>query len=415
MNAAIIAIGGELVNGHTLDTNSQWIATHLENLGFNVQLHINIADREEDIVNAVRYAMRHCRVLVLSGGLGPTQDDVTKLALCRVWGCTMEPREAYRLHLEQLYIKRNKPVPENLGIQYTFPAIARLISNELGTAPGLYIGQDDHHLIALPGVPFEMKHIWVREVEPLLQEHFPAQKLLRHHFEVALVGEVYIEERLTALRMQYPDLYFSYLPFYGSVDFSITATRPGFDAVVFNGVVRDIRRLLEPYIYSESSESIAAAVIRLLQKHTLSIGCAESCSGGFIGHQLTNVPGASEVYLGSLNTYSISAKINILGVPADLISVHTATSREVAEVMAQRAHIVFGSDIGISTTGYIETSEEQPVAFVHTAITNGRELEHHLITLPYDRDANKQYLANRLLFYTYAFIRKYAIAGGAGF
>lgn len=415
MNAAIIAIGGELLNGHVLDTNSQWMATRLEALGIRVVLHMNIADGKEDIIAAVQYAMKRCTLLVLTGGLGPTLDDVTKLAVSSIFGCAMEPRESYRLYLEQLYARRNKTFPAHLTIQYTFPSAAQLIPNELGTAPGLYLAQEEHRLIALPGVPFEMKHIWNREVVPLLQSLYPSAPVRNCHFYVGLVGEVYIEERLAALRAQYPEIYYSYLPSYSMVDFSITAPVSGFDEGIFNSLTARIRELLFPYVYSESTADIAAVVIRQLQHSGLTIGCAESCSGGYIGHRLTNVPGASTVYLGSLNTYSISAKIGVLGVPESLIVAHTAISREVAEVMAANACRVLGADIGISTTGYIEKSNTQPDAFVHTAITNGIVSEHHIIRLPYDREANKQYLANQLLFHTAAFIRKQAGTGETDF
>lgn len=404
MKAAIIAIGGELTNGHTLDTNSQWIAQQLSEWGFDVEFHCNIPDTAPAITRILHYVKEHYSIALMTGGLGPTKDDITKLVLCDFFQDTMIPNETYKHILEAYYTGKNRVLPVEFEHQYSFPSKATLLCNKMGTAPGLYFKEDGFHLFAMPGVPFEMKYIVGNEISPVLSSIFQKPLHLKHSFQVGYIGEVSIEEKVAYLLDQYPDLYFSYLPQFSSVTFSVTTLNDRFDVPTFKLIVDTIRNLLTPYIYSEIQESVAQAVIRNLKKHQLSIGCAESCSGGIIGHLLTNVEGSSDAYMGSLNTYSNSAKINILGVDQELIERYTAISEQVAVSMAQNAQRMFQSHLGISTTGYIEKNDSIEKAFVHTAITNGSETEHHKIILPYDRDTNKMYLANQLLYRVWQFI-----------
>lgn len=394
MNAGIISVGNELLMGFTLDSNSTWIARKLLDLGIKVDLKLTIADNEGEILEAFKTLSSRCDVILCTGGLGPTSDDVTKSAYCDFIQAGLELNEDYLEELKKKFEDRQLVMSDSNREQAMVPDKGETIPNSLGSALGLKYVDEENHIYVMPGVPSEMKRMMDETVLPEL-EQLPRDEL--HVTTIRLTG---IME--SALYDQVKDLL--------NDNIVKVAFLPGFLGVDVRLMSRDKDSLLElsgqffdrlgNYVYAEDWETLEDAVGRLLIERGLTLATAESCTGGLLGNRITNVAGSSEYYLGGIVSYSDSAKMNLLGVSQETLKEFGAVSEETAQEMAAGARRVLQSDVGVSITGIAGPTggtEDKPVGLVYIAVDVAGDVAVRKFVFSEDRRYNKELSAQAAL------------------
>ena len=394
MNAGIISVGNELLMGFTLDSNSTWIARKLLDLGIKVDLKLTIADNEGEILEAFKTLSSRCDVILCTGGLGPTSDDVTKSAYCDFIQAGLALNEDYLEELKKEFEDRQLVMSDSNREQAMVPDKGETIPNSLGSALGLKYVDEENHIYVMPGVPSEMKRMMDETVLPEL-EQLPRDEL--HVTTIRLTG---IME--SALYDQVKDLL--------NDNIVKVAFLPGFLGVDVRLMSRDKDSLLElsgqffdrlgNYVYAEDWETLEDAVGRLLIERGLTLATAESCTGGLLGNRITNVAGSSEYYLGGIVSYSDSAKMNLLGVSNETLKEFGAVSEETAQEMAAGARRVLQSDVGVSITGIAGPTggtEDKPVGLVYIAVDVAGDVAVRKFVFSEDRRYNKELSAQAAL------------------
>jgi len=394
VNAGIISVGNELLMGFTLDSNSTWIARKLLDLGIKVDLKLTIADNEGEILEAFKTLSSRCDVILCTGGLGPTSDDVTKSAYCDFIQAGLELNEDYLEELKKKFEDRQLVMSDSNREQAMVPDKGETIPNSLGSALGLKYVNEENHIYVMPGVPSEMKRMMEETVLPEL-EQLPRDEL--HVTTIRLTG---IME--SALYDQVKDLL--------NDNIVKVAFLPGFLGVDVRLMSRDKDSLLElsgqffdrlgNYVYAEDWETLEDAVGRLLIERGLTLATAESCTGGLLGNRITNVAGSSEYYLGGIVSYSDAAKMNLLGVSQETLKEFGAVSEETAQEMAAGARRVLQSDVGVSITGIAGPTggtEDKPVGLVYIAVDVAGDVAVRKFVFSEDRRYNKELSAQAAL------------------
>ena len=394
MNAGIISVGNELLMGFTLDSNSTWIARKLLDLGIKVDLKLTIADNEGEILEAFKTLSSRCDVILCTGGLGPTSDDVTKSAYCDFIQAGLELNEDYLEELKKKFEDRQLVMSDSNREQAMVPDKGETIPNSLGSALGLKFVDEESRIYVMPGVPSEMKRMMEETVLPEL-EQLPRDEL--HVTTIRLTG---IME--SALYDQVKDLL--------NDNIVKVAFLPGFLGVDVRLMSRDKDSLLElsgqffdrlgNYVYAEDWETLEDAVGRLLIERGLTLATADSCTGGLLGNRITNVAGSSEYYLGGIVSYSDSAKMNLLGVSQETLKKFGAVSEETAQEMAAGARRVLQSDVGVSITGIAGPTggtEDKPVGLVYIAVDVAGDVAVRKFVFSEDRRYNKELSAQAAL------------------
>ena len=394
MNAGIISVGNELLMGFTLDSNSTWIARKLLDLGIKVDLKLTIADNEGEILEAFKTLSSRCDVILCTGGLGPTSDDVTKSAYCDFIQAGLELNEDYFEELKKKFEDRQLVMSDSNREQAMVPDKGETIPNSLGSALGLKFVDEESRIYVMPGVPSEMKRMMEETVLPEL-EQLPRDEL--HVTTIRLTG---IME--SALYDQVKDLL--------NDNIVKVAFLPGFLGVDVRLMSRDKDSLLElsgqffdrlgNYVYAEDWETLEDAVGRLLIERGLTLATAESCTGGLLGNRITNVAGSSEYYLGGIVSYSDAAKMNLLGVSQETLKEFGAVSEETAQEMALGARRVLQSDVGVSITGIAGPTggtEDKPVGLVYIAVDVAGDVAVRKFVFSEDRRYNKELSAQAAL------------------
>jgi nicotinamide-nucleotide amidase len=392
--AAILSSGDELTTGRTLDTNANFIADHLVASGLDVVAIIVVGDYPDRIAWAWREAMRLADVVISTGGLGPTADDLTAETVAQVTGrrLILDPIVADRIR--RRFEAMGRVMPENNLKQAQFPEGAVIIANALGTAPGfrldLLTEQGPRHLIVLPGVPREMKPMIEEQVLPWLQEARGGQEIyVSHVFQTFGISESALDELVAgcvtadegriAFRAAFPQI-------------SVRLTVHGAPAVAprrLEELAARLRQRIGSYAYGEGDTAMEAVVGSMLKERGLTIALAESCTGGLIGHRITNVPGSSTYLKGGIVAYADAVKQQSLVVRAETLAVHGAVSEETAVEMATGARRVLGSDIGLAVTGVAGPeggTPEKPVGTVCFALVSATAVHHRRYQLWGTRD-----------------------------
>lgn len=378
--AAIVSVGNELLFGETVDTNSAWLGRELTAFGIPVVKAFTVGDVGEGIEAAVSEAARIADLVLVTGGLGPTPDDLTKAAVARTFGVDLIPNAALLRTLEERYRSRGlEEVPEGARGQADLPDGAVPLSNPEGTAPGILLRTSDALIVLLPGVPRELKAIVTGALRPYLTEIRPEDIEPTWHLMVHTTGiaESQLSPRLEAYltRLEKDVLRavdVAYLPDLLGVDLRLSARGPSLDAAMarIEPVLGAIEEVVAPYRFESPSGDLAEAVAMELKSAGLTIAVAESCSGGLIAKRITDVVGASEVFPGGIVAYSNQAKVELVGVHAEAIATDGAVSETVACQLAEGVTDRFGTDVGIGITGIAGPgggSVEKPVGTVWIA------------------------------------------------
>jgi nicotinamide-nucleotide amidase len=402
--AEIITIGDELLQGQVVNTNAAVIARELGNIGVETAWMTTIGDQAEDIYFALSKAFVRAKVVIVTGGLGPTPDDLTKPVLTKFFDTYLELRDDLLKTIQKRYAKRGTQVPETLENQAMFPVGAEALSNPLGTAPGIYFVKDDRHFFAVPGVPVEMENILQEFILPklsgILGDIPYHQKLLR----LCGTGESYVLSKVANLDAIHELVKLAFLPQVFGVDLRLTAR--SMDSIEAEAELAQaegwIREAVGDYIFSTDGDSIEAVIGQILVNRSQTIATAESCTGGLVSHLFTNIPGSSNFFERGVVTYSNQAKIELLGVSEASLNQFGAVSEQVAKEMAAGIRQHSKTDWGVSTTGIAGPtggSEEKPVGMVWIGIARpSGDTEAYRYRFTDARVINKQRFANALMY-----------------
>ncbi len=376
MNAEIITIGDELLIGQTIDTNSAWIGAELSSIGFMVVQITSISDNKDAIIRTLAEKTGKTDVVLITGGLGPTSDDITKQTLCQFFETRLAFNEEVFRGIEQMMKRRNWPMNLSNRKQAEVPESCRVLTNDVGTAPGMWFEKEETIFISMPGVPHEMKHIMKEHVIPELQRRFRSQTIIHRNIMTYGTSESRLAEKLTGFEKELPEfIKLAYLPSFGVIKLRLTATGDSGRQLsdVIEDQVKKLYVIIPEYIYGENEESLEMATGRLLAERGASLSVAESCTGGEISHLITTVPGSSVYFMGSVIAYANSVKTQLLGVPQDILASHGAVSKETVELMAEGVRKLFNTDFAVATTGIAGPdggTSEKPVGLVWIAVAD---------------------------------------------
>jgi len=356
MIAEVITIGDEILIGQIVDTNSAFIGKELNKVGVDVHQISSIRDEKKHILSALAEAQSRADIVIVTGGLGPTKDDITKHTFCEYFEDHLEMNQEVLEHVTQLFDKYiTSPISEVNKMQALVPSKADVLHNEFGTAPGMWIEKEGTVFISMPGVPFEMKGILMNHAIPKIQERFDRPYILHKTILTYGMGESRLAEKIEDWEDNLPNyIKLAYLPNLGSVRLRLSA-RGQDKGVLELGIekaIKELQALIGDIIVGfDEDESIEKVIADLLTKNKKTLSIAESCTGGRIAQSFTKNSGASAYFKGAAVTYATESKIEVLGVDKNAVDKHSVTSLEVAEAMALKVKDKFKSDYSIATTG----------------------------------------------------------------
>ncbi len=357
MIAEIITIGDEILIGQIVDTNSAYIAQELNKIGVSVHQITSVEDEREHILTTLKEASKRADIILITGGLGPTKDDITKTTLCQYFGDTLVRDPQVLAHIESIFAKYiSTPISEINRDQSLVPTKALALHNEYGTAPGLWIKEGKKVFIAMPGVPFEMKSLMQHEVLPRLIKEFKRPFIYHKTIRTYGLGESAIAARIESWEDNLPShIKLAYLPSYGTVRLRLSGKGLNEEAlkISIESEFEKIYPLLSDIIadVNGENEDITITIRQLLERKGMYLAVAESCTGGELATKFTKNPGASNSFKGGVLTYATQSKEDVLNVPKSIINDNSVVSGAVAEEMAKNAKRLFKSDYAIATTG----------------------------------------------------------------
>ena len=400
MNATLLTIGDELLIGQVLNTNVARLGEYLSALGVTVRRTVVVGDEMADIRGELRRALDTTDVVLVTGGLGPTHDDITRQAIAEELGRPLEFREALFDELKKKFAARNRPMAARNRVQAEAPRGFEALHNPVGTAPGLWFAGDvdgaERVIVVLPGVPHEMERLMQDAVLPRLASRNGDAAIAQKTLQTVGIGESDLADALGDFSDRLgPDLHLAFLPSYGMVRLRITAfadTRAAAEARLsaFEGYVREHA---DEYIFGEGDDTLEGAICAMMQARGLTLATAESCTGGLLSHRLTNVPGSSSYYCGGAVVYGNTQKIDLLDVDREMIEAHGAVSEPVARQMAAGVRRRLNADLGIATTGIAGPgggTPEKPVGTVWLGYADDAGTHAVLLRLTKDRLLNKR-------------------------
>lgn len=414
LNASIITIGDELLIGQTIDTNSAFIAQELNRIGVWVRRRIAVGDVVDEIWRALDQESEQSQLVLLTGGLGPTADDITKPLLCRYFGGKMVVNQQVLDHVRYLFEKiyrRPGPILERNLKQAEVPDVATVLHNARGSAPGMWFEKNGVIFISMPGVPHEMKGLMTDEVIPRILKQFTLPAIVHKTAFTAGQGESVIAERLIDFEANLPAyIKLAYLPSYGMVKLRLTAHGTQREKVE-QEITPYFHELLEkvaPFLVSDQDEGLEVVIGKILKQRNRTMATAESCTGGYIAHLVTSVPGSSAYYKGSVVSYANEVKERMLQVPADTLRQHGAVSEETVIAMVKGVLQAVQTDYAVVTSGIMGPdggTPEKPVGTVWIAAGNSHTIKTLKLELRFDRMRNIHLTAGQAL----NFLRKFIL------
>lgn len=376
MQAEIITIGDELLIGQTIDTNSAYLGQQLGSIGISIKRKTAISDSEQAITETLKEAFSRVDLVIMTGGLGPTKDDITKKTLCNYYQCGYRKDKNVLVHLEQLFASRGGLMMETNQVQADVPDLCETLHNAVGTAPGMWFDQHGKVLVSLPGVPGEVYHLTEERVIPKLKAKFPLPKIQHRTLVTLQKAESLLSRQLESFEASLPPhLSLAYLPSFNMVKLRLSQTTLAENAAIANDIDRYFGMLQQEIsndVYCLGDIDPALYLSKYLIKNNISFSTAESCTGGWVAHRLMQAPGISAVYPGSMVAYANEVKNRELNVDPAIMSAHGAVSEACALSMAEGVRKKFGVDLAIATTGIAGPgggTTEKPVGFVYIAVS----------------------------------------------
>lgn len=353
MKVEIITIGDELLIGQVIDTNSAWMATRLNESGMSVHRITTVSDGEPAIIDALEKAVADADIILITGGLGPTKDDLTKDTLCRYFNTGLVTDEKIVQDLEEFFTSRGRTLSVTNKKQAEIPQNCTPIYNKNGTAPGMWFEEKGKIFVSMPGVPYEMKAMMDEFVIPRLAAKYNLPRVFHQTIITVGVGESFLSDTLTEWESALPSfIKLAYLPSVGMVKLRLSCYASNAEREkILNLEAAKLDAIIGKYIFSYGNENPEAFIGHLLESKGQTLSIAESCTGGYLSHLITSVPGCSKWYIGSSVSYANEVKSRFLGVDAAIIESKGAVSEEVAKAMASGVREKLGSDWAIATTG----------------------------------------------------------------
>jgi nicotinamide-nucleotide amidase len=384
--------------GQIVDTNAAYLAKELAELGIDLYHKSTVGDNLERIIATLGQAWKRSDLLIISGGLGPTQDDLTREAVAGLLHEELEFNSEAWKQVRAYFEKTGRPISENNRRQAMFPRSGRVIPNSLGTAPAMLVEKDEHILITLPGVPSELRGLWEASFKPYLRRELQrkGQSVLNSLFVRMIgIGEAAMEEKIIDLIRGQTNPTIAPYASRGEVALRITAKSENEEANLdlIKQALDWVKERLGQYIYGYNQDNLETVIGRMLKTKGWRLGLAESCTGGLIGHRITNVPGSSEYYLGGVNCYSNQLKISLLGLAPETLASHGAVSPETAKEMAEGIRKRIRAEVGLAITGIAGPggeSEGKPVGLIYLAVALPDRTEVERRLFPFDRIGNKE-------------------------
>jgi nicotinamide-nucleotide amidase len=391
MKAEIIAVGSELLTPDRLDTNSLFLTEELNRLGVEVLRKTIVGDNRELLAEAFRDALKRVPIVISSGGLGPTEDDLTRETVAELLGRRLQRSDAVVRAIEARFRSFKRDMPAVNLRQAMVPEGAEVLNNPRGTAPGLWLEDSGHMIALLPGPPRELKPLFLEEVLPRLQRRVSGVRMVKRELRVTGLGESHVEERIRPIYTRYPEVNTTILASPGEIQIHLRVWTEDIAhaEVVLEEMVRSFELALGDRIFAHSAISLEEVVGAILADNRATIAAAESCTGGLFAERLTRIPGSSSYFLGGVVCYSNELKSAWADVSPDLIAAKGAVSSEVAIALAEGIRHRSGSMLGIGITGVAGPgggSEEKPVGTVHIALASPLGVKDRQVNLPGDRE-----------------------------
>ena len=395
IQATIITIGDELLIGQVIDTNSAFIAQKLNSIGVDVHQRIAVGDDKTSITAALDTAINKTQIVIITGGLGPTADDITKPLLNQYFGGKMIIDQPTLDHISYIFEQVHKrPMIERNRKQAEVPDVCEVLFNQTGTAPGMLFKKNNCLIFSLPGVPHEMQWLTTEKVIPILQAHFNLGVIAHRTLLTAGVGESFLAESIIEFENSLPSsIKLAYLPSYGMVRLRLTGKSD--DATTLNsqldGLFNQLKDKVKDYLVTDKDETLEVVVGRLLKDQNYTVATAESCTGGYIGHLLSKHAGSSSFFTGSVVSYDNRIKTEFLDVPTSILQSVGAVSKEAVEQMAVAIRSKMKTDFGISVSGIMGPSgqtDEKPLGMVWIGVSNKEKVVSKVFYLRFDRQKN---------------------------
>ncbi|MBN4051974.1 competence/damage-inducible protein A [Cytophagaceae bacterium AH-315-L13] len=380
MDAEIITIGDEILIGQVIDTNSAWIAQKLNAIGINLVQISSISDKNKDIIVALDHAKERADIVIITGGLGPTKDDITKETLCEYFETELKLNEEVLKNVENYFESKGLQTTKINRDQALLPASCKPLKNNFGTAQGMWFEKNGKVFVSLPGVPYEMKFIMEDSVIPMLSAKINTGNILHKSIMTTGIGESFIAEKLSEVESNLPEnIKLAYLPKPGIVRLRLSGTGNDKSSLEtsLNNCSQEIENILSKYVYGYDDEKLEEVIGKLLNERKETISTAESCTGGYISHLITSIPGSSNYYKGSAVVYSNDIKEKILSVNNETLKKHGAVSEQTVIEMAKSVRDQFNTTYSIACSGIAGPdggTEEKPVGTVWTAVATPKEI-----------------------------------------
>ncbi len=395
VNASIITIGDELLIGQTIDTNSAWMAQELNKLGIWVKRRVAVGDVWDEIWTALDEESRQSQIILITGGLGPTKDDITKPLLCAYFGGKMVVNEKALQNVITIFERFIKRPMLDVNLQQAeVPDVCTVIQNKRGTAPGMWFEKEGKIFVSMPGVPNEMKGMMTDYILQRLPAMFSLPAVVHRTLLTAGIGESYLAERIKDFESALPShIKLAYLPNFGMVRLRLTATGTNATEITQEAdrLFATMQDLVTDVMVINEDKTLEEAVGLLLAKHKKTAATAESCTGGYVAHLLTSIPGSSAYFMGGVVSYDNSIKENVLGVENEIIHEHGAVSEETVREMANGVKKLMKTDYAVSISGIMGPgggTAEKPVGTVWIAVAGISETVAQKFNIRFDRMRN---------------------------
>lgn len=395
MLAEIITIGDEILIGQTIDTNSAWMGKELNSIGIKIARITSIQDSEAAILEALNLVSKDAQLILITGGLGPTKDDITKKVLCQYFDSKLYRNQEVLERIDAFFRSRNRDVLEVNRQQADLPDNCTVLQNDYGTASGMWFEKEGKIYVSMPGVPYEMKHLLKERVIPKVKEKYVLPAIYHKTIMTEGVGESFLVEMIKDWEnsLEPLNIKVAYLPSPGIVRIRLTAEGDNLEElqILVDQKAAELNELVPQFIFGEDDISIEQSIGEALQKHKKTISTAESCTGGYIAHLLTSVSGSSDYFLGSVVSYANEIKKNVLNVNAEDLLEFGAVSQTVVEQMAKGVRQKMNSDFALATSGVAGPnggSEEKPVGTVWIAIASSEGVYSKKFLFEQNRERN---------------------------
>lgn len=394
LRASILTIGDEILYGQILNTNSNYISDSLTKIGVKAILHLSVGDNKEDIENALRISGSESDIILITGGLGPTNDDITKRCLADYFNCRIVMNDSAYKIIEDYFKRRGMPFTAVNKKQAELPECAEPIDNEMGTAPGMWINRDNKIFISIPGVPHEMRNIMDSKIIPKISKLTGSSFIYYKMIMTTGIGESWLSDKLADWENSLPEnITVAYLPGFGQVKLRLTVTgnNEKLNKEKVHVQIKKLYKQVGKYIYGEDGISLEAKIGEILKIKGKTLSLAESCTGGYLSHLITGVPGSSEYYRGGIVAYDNTIKEHYLRVDPIVLEKHGAVSEPVIKRMAMGIRSEFNTDYGVATSGIAGPtggSDEKPVGTIWIAIAGKSGVTTKKLTILKDRISN---------------------------